>query len=86
MGVYCPLQDLLYRTTALTDTASDIVEAYDADPYGNMLMYSAAGTDGNWWADDAAMTLQPTCDYIFTGRQYDPPRCKSTGRRRVAFG
>src|SRR5690606_25180681 len=66
-----PLQDLLYRTTALTDDSGDIVEAYDCDAYGNTLIFDAAGTGGNWWADDASQTDQPTCDFIFTGRRFD---------------
>ena len=66
-----PLQDLLYRTTALTDDSGDIVEAYDCDAYGNTLIFNAPGTGGNWWADDASQADQPTCDYIYTGRRFD---------------
>lgn len=71
-GDYYPLQDMLYRATALTDDAGDIVEAYDTDSYGNTLIFNAAGTGGDWWADDAAQTDDPTNDFIFTGRRYDP--------------
>jgi RHS repeat-associated protein len=72
-GSYYPLQDLLYRTTALTDSDGNIVEAYDYDAYGNTLMFSVAGSGGtDWWADDCTTTLQPACEYLFTGRQYDP--------------
>jgi RHS repeat-associated protein len=71
-GNYYPLQDLLYRTTALTDNSGGIVEAYDYDAYGNTLMFSSAGTGGDWWASDAGTTLQPVCEFLFTGRQYDP--------------
>jgi RHS repeat-associated protein len=66
-----PLQDLLYRTTALTDDGGDIVEAYDTDAYGNTLVFDAPGTGGDWWADDAQQTDEPTCEFIFTGRRYD---------------
>jgi RHS repeat-associated protein len=66
-----PLQDLLYRTTALTDDGGDIVEAYDTDAYGNTLIFNAAGTGGDWWTDDAQQTDEPTCEFIFTGRRYD---------------
>jgi RHS repeat-associated protein len=66
-----PLQDLLYRTTALTDDGGDIVEAYDTDAYGNTLIFDAAGTGGDWWADDAQQTDEPRCEFIFTGRRYD---------------
>ncbi len=70
-GAYYPLQDLLYRTTALTDSSGSIVEAYDTDAYGNTLIFSAAGTGGNWWADDATTSAIAACENIFTGRQYD---------------
>jgi RHS repeat-associated protein len=69
---YYPLQDLLYRTTALTDSAGDIVETYDTDAYGRTLAFSSPGPDGHWFTDDDATTSQPRCEYIFTGRQYDP--------------
>jgi hypothetical protein len=71
-GTYYPLQDLLYRTTATTKSDGSFVEAYDFDASGNTLIFSAAGTGGNWWADDATTTLQPMCECLFTGRQYDP--------------
>jgi RHS repeat-associated protein len=72
VGTYYPLQDLLYRATATTNSSAAIVEAYDFDAYGNTLMFKAAGTGGNWWADNAVTTLQPMCENLFTGRQYDP--------------
>ncbi len=71
-GVYFPLQDLLYRTTALTNLSGTIVEACDYDAYGNTLMYSGPGTDGIWFTNDDMTVLQPACEYLFTGRQYDP--------------
>jgi RHS repeat-associated protein len=67
-----PLQDSLYRTVALASDTGAIAETYDYDPYGNTLIFNAAGTGGNWWADDATQTKQPTCDYLWTGRRYDP--------------
>jgi RHS repeat-associated protein len=70
-GAYYPLQDLLYRTTALTDSSGAIVEAYDTDAYGNTLIFKAAGSGGNWWADDAAQTNYPACTFIFTGQRFD---------------
>ena len=66
-----PLQDLLYRTTALTDDAGAIVEAYDTDAYGNTLIFDAAGTGGDWWPDNSQQTHKPACEFIFTGRRYD---------------
>jgi RHS repeat-associated protein len=69
---FYPLQDLLYRTTALTDSSGDIVEAYDTDAYGRTLAFSSPGPDGHWFTDDDVTTSQPRCEYIYTGRQYDP--------------
>ncbi len=69
---YYPLQDVLYRTTALTDDSGDIIEVYDTDAYGNTLIFNSPGTSGNWWADDTIQTDEPDCDFIFTSRQYDP--------------
>jgi RHS repeat-associated protein len=69
--IHLPLQDLNYRTTALLDPSGNLDEAYDYDPYGNTLIFNAIGT-GGWWADDATQTKQPTCDYLWTGRRYDP--------------
>jgi len=66
------LSDLLYRSVALSDSGGSIVEAYDTDAYGNTLIFDAAGTGGDWFADDATQTDEPTCDYIFTGRRFDP--------------
>jgi RHS repeat-associated protein len=70
-GDYYPLSDLLYRTTALTDSAANIIEAYDTDAYGNTLIFTAPGTANNWWADDAVQSHNVTCQYIFTGSRYD---------------
>jgi RHS repeat-associated protein len=68
---YYLLSDLLYRSVALTDSNGSIVEAYDTDAYGNTLCFSAAGTGGNWFADDATVTDNPMNTYIFTGREFD---------------
>lgn len=56
----------------MTDDTGAIVEAYDTDAYGNTLVFDAAGTGGEWFADDVTQTPAPTNDYIFTGRRYDP--------------
>jgi RHS repeat-associated protein len=69
---YYPLSDLLYRSTALTDSSGNIQEAYDTDAYGNTIVYSGPGTDDTWFTDDDITTDQPICETIFTGRQYDP--------------
>jgi RHS repeat-associated protein len=70
-GTYYPLQDLLYRTAATTNSSGNVVEAYDYDAYGNTLMYSGPGTDGLWFTNDDVATAQPACEFLFTGRQYD---------------
>jgi len=72
VGTYYPLQDTLYRTMALTNSSGAIVEAYDYDAYGNTLIYKGPGTDGIWFTDDDVATLLPACEFLFTGRQYDP--------------
>jgi len=65
------LQDMLYRSRALTDDSGAIVEAYDMDVYGNTIIYDAAGTGSNWWAVDASTTEEPSSDFLYTGRRYD---------------
>jgi RHS repeat-associated protein len=70
-GEYYPLQDTLYRTLALTDDGGTIVETYDYDAYGNTLIFTAAGTGADWWADDAVQGSNPTCEFLFTGRRFD---------------
>ena len=71
-GEYYPCQDLLYRTMALLNSSGAIVEAYDYDAYGNTLIFTAAGTGGDWWADDATQGDEPTLNCLFTGLYYDP--------------
>jgi hypothetical protein len=70
-GDYFPLSDLLYRTTALTDSTTNIIETYDTDAYGNTLIFTAPGAANNWWADNAAQVENSTCDFIFTMRRFD---------------
>ena len=55
----------------MTNSSADIVEAYDTDAYGNTLIFTAPGT-GGWFDNTATQGDQPACEYIFTGRQYDP--------------
>lgn len=68
---FYPLSDLLFCGTAITSNLGAITEVYDCDAYGNTLIFDASGTGGDWWADDATQTDQPTCDFIFTGRRFD---------------
>ena len=73
-GTYYPLQDLLYRTTAtvtITDESAAIQEAYDFDAYGRTLIFNVAGTDDNWWADNARQVSNSLCQFLFTGQRFD---------------
>ncbi len=71
-GIARILSDLLYRATATVATYNGIIETYDTDAYGNTLIYSGPGTDGEWFTDDDVRTNNPVNPFIFTGRQYDP--------------
>jgi RHS repeat-associated protein len=68
---YYPLTDLLHRSVALTNKAKNIVETYDTDAYGNTWIYDGVG-DGGWFEDDTTYTNTPKCEFIYTGRRYDP--------------
>ena len=73
-GTYYALQDLLYRTTAtvtVTEESVTIQEAYDFDAYGRTLIFNAAGTDDNWWADNARQVSNSLCQFLFTGQRFD---------------
>lgn len=70
-GVYYLLSDLLYRSVALTNSSGAVVEAYDADAYGNTLLFSGPGADGVWFTDDDAQAAYAANRYVFTGREYD---------------
>jgi len=69
---YYPLSDLSYRTTALTDDFGCIVDAYDTDAYGRTLIFRDPGDDGRWFTDEDERTDEPLCEFIFTGRRFDP--------------
>ena len=58
---YYPLQDLLYRTNALTDSNGSITEKYDTDVYGKTLIFDASDNPKS----------NPTCEFLFTGRRFD---------------
>jgi RHS repeat-associated protein len=68
-----PFQDLLYRTTALTDSSGSIIEAYDYDAYGNTLIFRATGSPPAALAftDADPQVESPTCQHLYTGRRYD---------------
>ena len=71
-GSYYLLQDLLYRAVALTDSSGTIAEAYDTDAYGNTLIFTAPGADGNWWGDYAVQSGYGANEIIYCGYRYDP--------------
>ncbi len=75
-AVLYPLQDLLYRTTALADTSSPPVvrEAYDFDAYGNTLVFRNAGSPPTpiAFSDGDVQVAVPTCPFLFTGQRFDP--------------
>ncbi len=72
-GVLYPLQDLLYRTTGLSDSSGVIREAYDTDAYGNTIIFRNAGTPPAQinFNDSDTQVDYPTCEFIFTGQRYD---------------
>ncbi len=67
IGDYYPLQDLLYRTQALTNSSGNIVEAYDYDAYGNTIIFKAPETGGNWFASDALQASWGANDALYCG-------------------
>ena len=71
-GNYYLLSDLLYRSAALTNNSGGIVEAFDADAYGNTIPFSAGGGMGSAWFSNAdTQAAYSACRYVFTGREYD---------------
>ncbi|MGC9260820.1 MAG: RHS repeat-associated core domain-containing protein [Phycisphaerae bacterium] len=71
-GTYYVLQDLLYRAVALTDSTGTVVEAYDTDAYGNTLIFTAPGADGQWFTDDDTQSSYGVNEIIYCGYRYDP--------------
>ena len=73
-AVLYPLQDLLYRTTGLADSAGVIGEAYDFDAYGATLVFR--NTSGGvvtpiTFTDADTQVTSPTCPFLLTGQRYD---------------
>ena len=68
-----PLQDLLYRTTGLSDDSGVIREAYDCDAYGNTLIFRNTGSPpaAITFTDSDTQVDYPTCEFIFTGQRWD---------------
>jgi len=66
--VYYALSDLLYRVTALTLSNRTVRETYDCDAYGNTQIFNQADT----------RIYDPKCQFIFTGRRFDPETSNAT--------
>ncbi len=71
-GAYYFLQNLLFRAVALTNSGGYIVEAYDADAYGNTLIFIEPGSDGRWFTDDDVQSNYGANEITFCGYRYDP--------------
>ena len=74
---YYVLSDLLYRATALINASAAIQETYDCDAYGNTIAYDSAES-GGWFSGDETATNNPKCQFIFTGRRFDPETSNAT--------
>ena len=83
-GTYYMLSDLLYRAAALYDTSlgdPKFKEAYDCDAYGNTQIFADGESHrANWFtdADEGYVTNNPKCQFIFTGRRFDPETSDAT--------
>ncbi len=66
-GAYYPLQDLLYRAVALTNSSGGIVETNDTDAYGNTIIFTGPGADGIWFTDDDVQSSYGANDIIYCG-------------------
>ena len=62
---------------ALTNGSDAIQEAYDRDAYGRTIAYDTARA-GGWFSGDETATNNPKCQFIFTGRRFDPETSNAT--------
>ena len=62
---------------ALTNGSGAIQEAYDCDAYGRTIAYDTARA-GGWFSGDETATNNPKCQFIFTGRRFDPETSDAT--------
>ncbi len=53
------------------DKCGAIVEAYDTDAYGNTLIFTGPGADGNWFTDDDVQSNYGANSVIYCGYRYD---------------
>ena len=67
-----------YNYGGLTNDSAVNQETCDCDAYGNTTAYNADGVDNTWFTDDDVVTNNPTCQFIFTGRRFDPETSNAT--------
>jgi RHS repeat-associated protein len=70
---YYACHDQIYSPHALLSSTGSIVERYDYDAYGQPVIYTGDGGDGDWWDGDetASGTSAKGLVYFFTGRELD---------------
>jgi RHS repeat-associated protein len=67
------LHNHLYSPEVLLNGSYEIVERYDYDAYGQPVIYTGNGGDGDWWDGDETTsgTSAKGLVYLFTGRELD---------------
>ena len=70
---YYYVQGLIGSTIALTDQSGTIVEGYTYDAYGNTIINTSAGTDGDWLTPDGTTATGSAYNnpYLYAGRRFD---------------
>jgi len=66
-----------YNYGGLTNASGVIQETYDCRAYGNTIAYDSAEA-GGWFSGDETATDDPKCQFIFTGRRFDPETSNAT--------
>jgi RHS repeat-associated protein len=70
---YYYAQDHLYSTAALIDDGGSVVERYEYDAYGTVLVFTDDGNDDTWFTGDDTTAASSAIgnSYTFTGRRLD---------------
>ncbi len=71
-GNYYLSQDLLFGAVALTNSSGQIVEAYDCEAYGSILIFTTPGPDSLWFTDDDVQSAYGANEIIYCGYRFDP--------------
>jgi RHS repeat-associated protein len=81
---YFVCYDQIYSSQALLSSTGSIVERYDYDAYGQPVIYTGNGGDGDWWDGDETTsdTSAKGLVYLFTGREYD---CLDSGGLKLYY-